>query len=163
MNEFIEIRLINSGDRGVGLKDSNGRVYSIPLKGQLRVSLDNFKSILDNPVSRRMICKGLVKVEGLTEEALYGSILTDEERDYLLGDRIAPVAESTGIHQIEIEEEKAEVPIVKAIVIYNWIKNEKEEKLREAIQNPVNYDTLRDIVAKNERYNTEMVQKILSE
>lgn len=163
MNEFIEIRLINSGDRGVGLKDSNGRVYSIPLKGQLRVSLDNFKSILDNPISRKMICKGLVKVEGLTEEMLYGSILTDEERDYLLGDRIAPVAESAGTHQIEIEEEKAEVPIVKAIVIYNWIKNEKEEKLREAIQNPVNYDTLKDIVAKNERYNTEMVQKILSE
>lgn len=163
MKEFIEVRLINAGDCGVGLRDSNGRVYSIPLNGQLRIGLENFKSILDNPTSKRMICKGLIKVTGLTDEMLYGSILTEEERDYLLGDRIAPVEESSGIHQIKVEEEKHENPIVKAITIYNWIKNEKEDKLREAIQNPANYDTLKDIVAKNERYNTDMVKKILSE
>lgn len=163
MKEFIEVRLINTGDCGVGLRDSSGRVYSIPLNGQLRIGLENFKSILDNPTSKRMICKGLIKVIGLTDEMLYGSILTEEERDYLLGDRIAPVEESSGIHQIKVEEEKHEIPIVKAITIYNWIKNEKEDKLREAIQNPANYDTLKDIVAKNERYNTDMVKKILSE
>lgn len=163
MKEFIEVRLINTGDCGVGLRDTEGRVYNVALNGQLRIGLENFKSILDNPVSKRMICKGMVKVAGVTEEMLYGSILTEEEKDYILGDRIAPVEESVGIHQIEIEEEKAEVPIVKAITFYNWIKNDKEAKIREAIQNPVNYDTLKDIVAKSDKYNTDTVKKILSE
>ena len=94
---------------------------------------------------------------------LYGSILTDEERDYILGSRIAPVEESSGIHQIKIEEEEKEVPIIKAITFYNWIKNEKEDKIREALKNPVNYDTLKDIIAKNDRYNTDLVKRILSE
>lgn len=163
MKEFIEIRLVNTGDSGVGLRDTQGRIYNVPLKGQLRVSLDNFISILDDPTSKRMICKGLVEVDGVTEEMLYGSILTDEERDYILGSRIAPVEESSGIHQIKIEEEKKEVPIIKAITFYNWIKNEKEDKIREALKNPVNYDTLKDIIAKNDRYNTDLVKKILSE
>lgn len=163
MKEFIEIRLVNTGDSGVGLRDTQGRIYNVPLKGQLRVSLDNFISILDDPTSKRMICKGLVEVDGVTEEMLYGSILTDEERDYILGSRIAPVEESSGIHQIKIEEEEKEVPIIKAITFYNWIKNEKEDKIREALKNPVNYDTLKDIIAKNDRYNTDLVQKILSE
>ena len=163
MKEFIEIRLINISDSGVGLRDTQGRIYNVPVNGQLRISLENLKSILDNPISKRMICKGLIKVDGITEEMLYGSILTDEERDYILGDRIAPVEESSGIHQIKIEEEKAEVPIVKAITFYNWIKNEKEEKIREALKNPVNYDTLKDIIAKNEKYNTDLVKKLLSE
>ena len=104
-----------------------------------------------------------VEVEGVTEEMLYGSILTDEERDYILGSRIAPVEESSGIHQIKVEEETAIVPIVKAITFYNWIKNGKEEKIREAIKNPVNYDTLREIIEKNDRYNTDLVKKLLSE
>lgn len=163
MKEFVEIRLINISDSGVGLRDSNGRIYNVPVKGQLRISLDSLKGILDEPVSKRMICRGLIKVEGLTEEMLYGSILTDEEVDYLLDKRIAPVEESAGIKEVHVEEEKAETPIVKAITFYNWIKNDKEEKIREAIQNPVNYDTLRDIVAKNDKYNTDVVQKILSE
>lgn len=163
MKEFIEVRLINTGDCGVGLKDTQQRTYTIPLKGQLRISLDSFKSILDDPVSKRMICKGLVEVEGVTEEMLYGSILTEEERDYILGSRIAPVEESSGIHQIEIQEETDIIPIVKAITFYNWIKNDKVEKIKEAIQNPVNYDTLREIVEKNERYNTDSVKKLLSE
>lgn len=163
MKEFIEIRLVNTGDSGVGLRDTQGRIYNVPLKGQLRVSLDNFISILDDPTSKRMICKGLVEVDGVTEEMLYGSILTDEERDYILGSRIAPVEESSGIHQIKIEEEKKEVPIIKAITFYNWIKNEKEDKIREALKNPVNYDTLKDIIAKNDRYNTDLVKRILSE
>lgn len=163
MKEFIEIRLVNTGDSGVGLRDTQGRIYNVPLKGQLRVSLDNFRSILDDPISKRMICKGLVEVDGVTEEMLYGSILTDEERDYILGSRIAPVEESSGIHQIKIEEEEKEVPIIKAITFYNWIKNEKEDKIREALKNPVNYDTLKDIIAKNDRYNTDLVKKILSE
>lgn len=163
MKEFIEVRLINTGDCGVGLRDTEGRVYNVALNGQLRIGLENFKSILDNPVSKRMICKGMVKVAGITEEMLYGSILTEEEKDYILGDRIAPVEESVGIHQIEVKEEKAETPIVKAITFYNWIKNDKEAKIREAIQNPVNYDTLKDIVAKSDKYNTDTVKKILSE
>lgn len=163
MKEFIEIRLVNTGDSGVGLRDTQGRIYNVPLKGQLRVSLDNFISILDDPTSKRMICKGLVEVDGVTEEMLYGSILTDEERDYILGSRIAPVEESSGIHQIKIEEEEKEVPIIKAITFYNWIKNEKEDKIREALKNPVNYDTLKDIIGKNDRYNTDLVKKILSE
>lgn len=163
MKEFIEIRLVNTGDSGVGLRDTQGRIYNVPLKGQLRVGLDNFISILDDPTSKRMICKGLVEVDGVTEEMLYGSILTDEERDYILGSRIAPVEESSGIHQIKIEEEEKEVPIIKAITFYNWIKNEKEDKIREALKNPVNYDTLKDIIAKNDRYNTDLVKKILSE
>ncbi len=162
-NKFIEIRLLNTGDSGVGLRDTSGRIYNIPLKSQLRVSLDSFKSILDNPVSKRMICKGLIKVEGATEEMLYGSILSDEERDYILGDRICAVEESTGIQQVHVEEEKAEVPIVKAITFYNWIKNDKEDKLREALKNPVNYDTVKEIIAKNDRYNTDLVKKLLSE
>ena len=94
---------------------------------------------------------------------LRGCILTDEEIDYLLGERIAAVEEDTGISQVKIEEEKTEVPIVKAITFYNWIKNDKEEKIREALQNPVNYDTVKDIVAKNERYNTDLVKKLLAE
>ena len=163
MKEFIEIRLVNTGDSGVGLRDTQGRIYNVPLKGQLRVSLDNFRSILDDPTSKRMICKGLIEVDGVTEEMLYGSILTDEERDYILGSRIAPVEESSGIHQIKVEEEEKEVPIIKAITFYNWIKNEKEDKIREALKNPVNYDTLKDIIAKNDRYNTDLVKKILSE
>ena len=160
MKEFIEIRLVNTGDSGVGLRDTQGRIYNVPLKGQLRVSLDNFRSILDDPTSKRMICKGLVEVDGVM---LYGSILTDEERDYILGSRIAPVEESSGIHQIKVEEETAIVPIVKAITFYNWIKNGKEEKIREAIKNPVNYDTLKEIIEKNDRYNTDLVKKLLSE
>ena len=95
MQDYIEIRLINTGDSGVGLRDTQARTYNIPLKGQLRISLDNFRAILDDPTSKRMICKGLVEVEGVTEEMLYGSILTDEERDYILGSRIAPVEESS--------------------------------------------------------------------
>lgn len=163
--EFVEIRLLNSSDSGVGLRDSQDRIYNVPRGGQLRIGLENFKSILDNPVSKRMICKGLVTVEGVTEELLRGSILTDEERDYLLGERIAPAEEdNNGIQTIEVEtEEKAEVPIVKAITFYNWIKNDKEEKIREALKNPVNYDTLKDIVAKNEKYNTDIVKKLLAE
>lgn len=162
-NGFIEIRLINTGECGVGLKDTSGRIYNIPLNSQLRISLESFKSILDNPVSKRMICKGLIKAEGVTEEMLYGSILSDEERDYILGDRICAVEESTGIQQVHIEEEVAEVPVVKAITFYNWIKNDKEDKIREAIKNPVNYDTLKEIVAKSDNYKTEIVEKILSE
>ena len=110
-----------------------------------------------------MICQGLIKVDGITEEMLYGSILSDEERDYILGDRVCEVEEDTGIHQIHVEEETAEVPIVKAITFYNWIKNDKEDKIREALKNPVNYDTIKEIVAKNDRYNTDLVKKILSE
>lgn len=163
MQEFIEIRLVNITDSGVGLKDTQGRIYNVPVNGQLRISLESLKSILDDPTSKRMICKGLIKIDGITEQMLFGSILTDEERDYILGDRIAPVQEDTGIHQIKIEEEKAEVPIIKAITFYNWIKNEKEEKIREALKNPVNYDTLKDIIAKNDKYNTDLVQKLLSE
>ena len=163
MKDYIEIRLINTGDSGVGLRDTQARTYNIPLKGQLRISLDNFRAILDDPTSKRMICKGLVEVEGVTEEMLYGSILTDEERDYILGSRIAPVEESSGIHQIKVEKETAIVPIVKAITFYNWIKNGKEEKIREAIKNPVNYDTLKEIIEKNDRYNTDLVKKLLSE
>lgn len=163
MQEHVELRLVNTGDSGVGLRDTNNRIYNVPLNGQLRVTLENFKGILDEPVSKKMICKGLVKVEGLTEEMLYGSILTEEEKDYLLGDRIAPVEESEGIKTVHIEEEKGETPIVKAITFYNWIKNDKEEKIREAIENPVNYDTLKDIIAKNDKYNTDVVKKILSE
>ena len=43
------------------------------------------------------------------------------------------------------------------------IKNDKEDKIREALKNPVNYDTIKEIVAKNDRYNTDLVKKILSE
>ena len=161
--DYVEIRLINSGESGVGLRDTAGRVYNIPLNGQLRINLENFRNILDNPVSKRMICKGLVVVEGVTEEMLRGSILTDEERDYILGDRIAPVEESSGIHKIKIEEEPHEVPIVKAITFYNWIKNDKEEKIKDAIKNPVNYDTLKQIIEKNDKYNTDTVKKLMSE
>ena len=156
-NKFIEIRLLNVGDCGVGLRDTQGRFYNIPMNSQLRISLDSFKNILDYPVSKKMICQGLIKVEGITEEMLYGSILSDEERDYILGNRICEVEEDAGIHQI------AEVPIVKAITFYNWIKNDKEDKIREALKNPVNYDTIKEIVAKNDRYNTDLVKKILSE
>ena len=162
-NKFIEIRLLNVGDCGVGLRDTQGRFYNIPMNSQLRISLDSFKNILDYPVSKKMICQGLIKVEGITEEMLYGSILSDEERDYILGDRICEVEEDVGIHQIHVEEETAEVPIVKAITFYNWIKNDKEDKIREALKNPVNYDTIKEIVAKNDRYNTDLVKKILSE
>lgn len=163
-NSFIEIRLLNVGDSGVGLRDTQGRFYNIPMNSQLRISLDSFKNILDNPVSKKMICQGLIKVEGITEEMLYGSILSDEERDYILGARICEVEEDTGIHQVHVdEEETAEVPIVKAITFYNWIKNDKEDKIREALKNPVNYDTLKEIIAKNDKYNTELVQKLLSE
>ncbi len=163
MKDYVEIRLINTGESGVGLRDTVGRVYNVPLNGQLRVNLENFTNILDNPVSKRMICKGLIKVDGATEDMLRGSILTDEERDYILGDRIAPTEESSGIHQIKIQEEVKEVPIVKALVFYNWIKNDKEEKIREAIKNPINYDTLKQIIEKNDKYNTDIVKKILSE
>lgn len=163
MNEFIEIRLINVSTSGVILRDTSNRIYRVPVKGQLRIGLENLKAILDNPTSKRMICQGLIKVDGLTDVMLRGCILTDEEIDYLLGERIAAVEEDTGISQVKIEEEKAEVPIVKAITFYNWIKNDKEEKIREALQNPVNYDTVKDIVAKNERYNTDLVKKLLAE
>ena len=164
MNEFIETRLVNAGDSGVGLRDTQNRIYNIPVNGQLRIGLENLKSILDNPVSKRMICSGLVKVDGVTEEMLRGSILSDEERDYIVGDRIAPVEESSGIHAIKVDtEEKSEIPIVKAITFYNWIKNEKEDKIREALKNPVNYDTVKEIIAKNERYNTDLIKKLLSE
>ena len=163
MKDYVEIRLVNISDCGVGLKDTAGRFYNIPLNGQLRISLENFQMVLDEPVSKKMICKGLIKVEGITEEMLRGSILSEDERDYLLGGRIAPVEESEGIKKIEIEEEKGEIPIVKAITFYNWIKNDKEEKIREVIKNPVNYDTLKDIIAKNDRYKTEIVEKILGE
>ena len=94
---------------------------------------------------------------------LRGSILTDEEEDYLLGTRIAPAIEDSGIKHIEVEQEEEIVPIIKAITFYNWIKNDKEEKLREVLKNPVNYDTLKDIIAKNERYNTDVVKKVLAE
>ena len=67
MNEFIETRLVNAGDSGVGLRDTQNRIYNIPVNGQLRIGLENLKSILDNPVSKRMICSGLVKVDGVTE------------------------------------------------------------------------------------------------
>ena len=163
MNEYIELRLINVADSGIGLKDTAGRVYSVPMNGQLRVSLENFKAILDNPVSKKIICKGNIKVEGLSAEMLRGSILTDEEEDYLLGTRIAPAIEDSGIKHIEVEQEEEIVPIIKAITFYNWIKNDKEEKLREVLKNPVNYDTLKDIIAKNERYNTDVVKKVLAE
>ena len=100
------------------------------MNSQLRISLDSFKNILDYPVSKKMICQGLIKVDGITEEMLYGSILSDEERDYILGNRVCEVEEDAGIHQIHVEEETAEVPIVKAITFYNWIKNDKEDKIR---------------------------------
>lgn len=161
MNEYVEVRLINTGDCGVGLRDTLGKFYNIPLNGQLRISLENFKNILDNPVSKRMICEGLVKAEGLTEEMLRGSILSEEEKDYLLGDRIAPVEEGLAIQKIQIEEEKKEIPIVKAITFYNWIKNDKKEKIAEAIKNPVNYDTLKEIIAKNDKYNTDIVKELI--
>lgn len=161
MNEYVEIRLINTGDCGVGLRDTLGKFYNIPLNGQLRISLENFKNILDNPVSKRMICEGLVKAEGLTEEMLRGSILSEEEKDYLLGDRIAPVEEGLAIQKIQIEEEKKEIPIVKAITFYNWIKNDKKEKIAEAIKNPINYDTLKEIIAKNDKYNTDIVKELI--
>ena len=38
-----------------------------------------------------------------------------------------------------------------------------ENRIREALKNPVNYDTIKEIVAKNDRYNTDLVKKILSE
>ncbi len=161
--EFIEIRLVNTGDSGVGLRDTQNRIYNVPINGQLRIGLENFKSILDNPVSKNMVCKGLVSVDGIKEEMLRGSILTDEERDYILGDRIAPAKEDSGVQTVEVEEEKGETPIVKAITFYNWIKNEKEDKIREALNNPVNYDTVRDIIAKNDKYKTELVEKLLKE
>ncbi len=64
-NKFIEIRLLNVGDCGVGLRDTQGRFYNIPMNSQLRISLDSFKNILDYPVSKKMICQGLIKVEGI--------------------------------------------------------------------------------------------------
>ena len=163
MNEFIEVRLVNIATSTVILRDTSNRIYRVPVKGQLRIGLDNLRSILDEPVSKRMICQGLIKVDGITEDMLRGCILTDEEIDYLLGDRIAAVEENKGISQVKIEEEKAEVPIIKAITFYNWIKNEKEEKIREALENPVNYDTVKDIIAKNDKYNTDLVKKLLAE
>ena len=162
-NNYIEIRLINTGECGVSLRDTSGRTYNVPLNGQLRISLESFKSILDNPVSKRMICKGMLKPEGITEEMLYGSILSDEERDYILGKRICEVEESKGVETIELPEEEREVEVVKAITFYNWIKNEKADKIKEAIKNPVNYDTLKDIIAKNDKYDTEFLKNIMGE
>lgn len=52
-NKFIEIRLLNVGDCGVGLRDTQGRFYNIPMNSQLRISLDSFKNILDYPVSKK--------------------------------------------------------------------------------------------------------------
>lgn len=161
MKEYAELRLINVSTSNVVLRDTVGRIYKVPVKGQLRIGLENLKSILDNPVSKRMICQGLIKTQGVTEEMLMGSILTDDEIDYLLGDRIAAVEETNGIMTVKMEKENKQIPIIKAITFYNWIKNEKKEKIEEAIENPVNYDTLKEIVTKNQRYNTDMVKDIM--
>ena len=61
-NKFIEIRLLNVGDCGVGLRDTQGRFYNIPMNSQLRISLDSIKNILDNPVKKKIICKLYLKM-----------------------------------------------------------------------------------------------------
>ena len=43
-NKFIEIRLLNVGDCGVGLRDTQGRFYNIPMNSQLRI-LEKGRSI----------------------------------------------------------------------------------------------------------------------
>lgn len=158
-----EIRLVNIADCGVGLKDTSDKLYNIPVGGQLRVSQEGLLSILDEPVSKKMICEGLIRVDGITENAIKGAILTDEEIDYILGERIAPAIENEPVKVVKAKEEVKEPDIVKPVTFYSWIKYNKEDKIRAAIKNSVNYDTLCDIVAKSDKYETEMVAKILKE
>lgn len=158
-----EVRLVNIADCGVGLKDTYDKLYNLPVNGQLRITVESMRNILDEPVSKKMICEGLVKIEDVEEDMLVGTILDDEERNYILGDRIAPTVEAAPVKVVEVKEEKKEIEIVNSLVFYNWIKNNKEDKIREAIKNPVNYDTLCDIVEKSDKYETELVAKILKE
>ena len=161
-----EVRLVNIADCGVGLRDTQDRFYNVPVKGQLRINTELLMGILDEPISKKMICEGLVKIEGLEEEMLRGVILTDEEYDYLLGDRIAPATESLAVETVVAEEEEEieeETKELKPIVFYTWIKNDNEEKLREAMKDAANVKTLNNIVSKNDKYKTPLVEKILKE
>lgn len=186
-----EIILINVANGGVGLKDTTGRTYSIPAGGRLRISEDSFKNILDYPASRIILfVKKYIKVQGATLDTFLDAGLTDEQIKIVLGDvkeDIAPVVEEAIVviektETVEVtkpevveneseeikeetvtEETKEEAIEVKAITYYNWIGNNKIDKIKESLANPNNIKTLKGIIKKNAKYNTEDVKKLLAE
>ena len=192
-NEVKGVVLINVSNSGLSLFDVNRRAYTVDMGGRLRISDATFLDILDHMASRNLILKGFVKIEGAKRELLENGGLTYDEINFLLGNVVEkevvkevivkePVIEEVVVRPLINEVEEVEAVIEKiteeakiettlvdevaSVTYYNWLKNNKFEKISESLSNEKNVETLKEIVKKEKakktsKYNIQKIEKIL--
>lgn len=104
MDNERTVVLINTGDQGIGLADTMGRMYRLGKGARMRISAITLQDILDFPGSKVIFNEGLAKIGNISESDLYKMGLNEDEiKKYLLEPK----------EEIKVPEEKKSTEEVK--------------------------------------------------
>ena len=105
MNNERTVILENKGESPIGLKDTQGRTYSLAIGAKMRISEASLQDILDYPPSRVLFDEDKAKVSNITRDKLFSMGLTEDEIDLYLLEEAKPVV----VIKEEIEDEAEEI------------------------------------------------------